>query len=243
MLHKKGAAWSRKSKPPANRQFSSGDLTINAKGGKYVPLRRNSGPPVWQSAEWQKIIWHPAAFNDPTAMRVGLCLEPDEASKAQLQEIEQHLVRALTALSLSEPKVFGKFLTEMDVKDRFQSCLKTSPRGGSYLKLKMDWGRVRMWGPNQEELAEPGNLAGRECRVRCELRADVQPVRPTARSDGSAAQNLRGRRSRVPLLEHAQELAAGGPAGAHVEVLESEVRASVSHRKTRPSSVRPWQEA
>ena len=42
-----------------------GDLTINAKGGKYVPLRRNGGPPVWQSAEWQKIIWHPAAFNDP----------------------------------------------------------------------------------------------------------------------------------------------------------------------------------
>ena len=29
----------------------------------------------------------------------------------------------------------------------------------------------------------------------------------------------------MPLLEHAQELAAGGPAGAHVEVLESEVRA------------------
>ena len=145
-----------------------GDLTINAKGGKYVPLRRNGGPPVWQSAEWQKIIWHPAAFNDPSAMRVGLCLEPDEASKAQLQEIEQHLVRALTALYLSEPKVFGKFLTETDVKDRFQSCLKTSPRGGSYLKLKMDWGRVRM--SNQEELADPGNLAGRECRVRCELR-------------------------------------------------------------------------
>ena len=64
-----------------------GDLTINARGGKYVPLRRNGGPPVWQSAEWQKIIWHPAAFNDPTAKRVGLCLEPDEASTAQLQEI------------------------------------------------------------------------------------------------------------------------------------------------------------
>ena len=153
-----------------------GDLTINAKGGKYVPLRRNSGPPVWQSA--QKIIWYPAAFNDQSAMRVGLCLEPDEASKAQLQEIEQHLVRALTALSLSEPKVFGKFLTETDVKDRFQSCLKTSPRGGSYLKLKMDLGRVRMWGPNQEELAEPGNLAGRECRVWCDRAAPPKPAEP-----------------------------------------------------------------
>ena len=29
----------------------------------------------------------------------------------------------------------------------------------------------------------------------------------------------------MPLLEHAQELAAGGPASAHVEMLESEVRA------------------
>ena len=54
---------------------------------------------------------------------------------------------------------------------------------------------------------------------------DVQPVRPTARSDRSAAQSLRGRRSGLPLLEHAQELAARGPAGAHVEVPEGEVRA------------------
>ena len=107
-----------------------------------------------------------------------------QASKAQLQEIEQLLVSALVALSLSEPKVFGKFLTETDVKDRFQSCLKTSPRGGSYLKLK-DWGRVRMWGPNQEKLAEPGNLAGRECGVALAApnMAAVQPARPTARSD------------------------------------------------------------
>ena len=146
-----------------------GDLTINAKGGKYLPLRRSGGPPVWQSAEWQKIIWHPAAFNDPSAKRVGLCLEPEEASKAQLQEIEQHLVRALTALSLSEPKVFGKFLTETDVKDRFQSCLKTSPRGGSYLKLKMDWGRVRIWGPIRRSWRSPATSPARSagCGASC----------------------------------------------------------------------------
>ena len=35
-----------------------------------VPLRRNGGPPVWQSAEWQKIIWHPAAECQ------SLCLSP-----------------------------------------------------------------------------------------------------------------------------------------------------------------------
>ena len=97
------------------------------------------------------------------------------------------------------------------------------PAGRLLLKLKMDWGRVRIWGPNQEELAEP---AGRECRVRAApSMGDVQPVRPTARGDRSAAQSLRGRRSGLPLLEHAQELAARGPAGADVEVPESEVRA------------------
>ena len=45
---------------------------------------RTGGLLRWQSTEWQKIIW----LNDPSATRVGLCLEADEASKAQLQEIE-----------------------------------------------------------------------------------------------------------------------------------------------------------
>ena len=67
--------------------------------------------------------------------------------------------------------------------------------------------------------AQPGGAGGarrpRRQGVQGAVRAapgvgDVQPVRPTARGDGSAAQSLRGRRSRVPLLEHAQELAAGG---------------------------------
>eukprot|EP00439_Symbiodinium_sp_Y106_P005377 s4248_g1.t1 len=161
----------------------------NAKGGKYVPLRRKGGPPVWQSAEWQKIIWHPAAFNDPSAMRVGLCLEPDEASKAQLQRSSS--VRALTA----EPKVFGKFLTETDVKDRFQSCLKTSPGrlvpqaedglGASPHVQSGGAGGARQ--PRRQGMQGPVRAAPNM--------ADVQPVRPTARSDGSAAQNRRGRRS------------------------------------------------
>ena len=154
---------------------------------------------------------------------MGLCLEPDEASTAQLQEIEQHLVRALTALSLSEPKVFGKFLTETDVKP-LPIVPENEPAG--WLVPQAEDGL----GASPHVGAQSGGAGGaRQPRRQGPVRAapnmaDVQPVRPTARSDGSAAQNLRGRRSRVPLLEHAQELAAGGPAGAHVEV-PGEVRA------------------
>ena len=70
-----------------------GELLTNTKGGKSVPLRgEGSGPPVWQSAEVQKIIWQPAAFNDPEAKRVPVCLEPEETAVAQLQEIERQVV-------------------------------------------------------------------------------------------------------------------------------------------------------
>ena len=128
---------------------------------------------------------------------MGLCLEPDEASKTQLQEIEQHLVRALTALSLSEPKVFGKFLTETDVQDRFQSCLKTSPRGGSGGEsacggpIRRSW-----WSPATSPAGSAGS--GASCAM-----ADVQPVRPTARSNRSAAEGLL--ESEVRALGVAQE--------------------------------------
>eukprot|EP00439_Symbiodinium_sp_Y106_P032170 s7695_g3.t2 len=34
----------------------------------------------------------------------------------------------------------------------------------------MDWDRLRIWGPKGEVLKEAGELAGRDCKVRCELR-------------------------------------------------------------------------
>ena len=33
-----------------------GELLTNTKGGKSLPLRREGGPVVWQSAEVQKIL-------------------------------------------------------------------------------------------------------------------------------------------------------------------------------------------
>ena len=76
-------------------------------------------------------------------------------------------------------------------------------------KLKLDWGRVRIWGPSQEELAEPGDLAGRECKVRCELRQvwvmSNQCGLLLEVTDLQLKEGLRGRRSGLPLLEHAQE--------------------------------------
>ena len=148
-----------------------GDLSFNKKGGKFFPLRgRGARAPEWSSAEWLKILWHPSGFKDPDARRVSLSLEADEGVKTFFRGVEEHLVRSLAALSIKDSRLFGKPQTEAEVKERFLSCLKTNARCEAFVKTKMDWDKLRIWGPKGEVLKEPGELAGRECKVRCELR-------------------------------------------------------------------------
>ena len=57
----------------SGQQIELGDLLTNSKGGRFLPLRGADGaPPSWQSPEWLKIIWHPAAYGDQEARR-GSC--------------------------------------------------------------------------------------------------------------------------------------------------------------------------
>ena len=143
-----------------------GELLTNTKGGKSLPLRREGGPVVWQSAEVQKILWQPSAYNDADAKRVPICLEPEETAAQELEEIEKQVVQLLSQQSQSDTKIFGKALAPHEVEARLQSCRKTSARGNSFLKFKLNWDRVRVWDASGQELQEFGDLAGRSCKVR-----------------------------------------------------------------------------
>ena len=147
-----------------------GELLTNTKGGKSLPLRREGGPVVWQSAEVQKILWQPSAYNDADAKRVPICLEAEETAAQELEEIEQQVTQLLSQQSQSDTKIFGKALAPHEVEARLQSCRKTSARGNSFLKFKLNWDRVRVWDASGQELQEFGDLAGRSCKVRVELR-------------------------------------------------------------------------
>lgn len=149
-----------------------GELLTNTKGGKSLPLRRegSSEPVVWQSAEVQKILWQPSAYNDADAKRVPICLEPEETAGRELEELEQQVVQLLSKHSFSDTKIFGKSLAPHEVEARMQSCRRTSARGNSFLKFKLNWDRVRVWDPSGQPLQEFGDLAGRSCKVRVEMR-------------------------------------------------------------------------
>ena len=82
-----------------------GELLTNTKGSKSLPLLRCEGEPVvWQSAEVQKILWQPSAYNDADAKRVPICLEPEETAARELEEIEQQVTQLLSQQSHSRTR-------------------------------------------------------------------------------------------------------------------------------------------
>ena len=84
-----------------------------------------------------KIIWRPAAYGDQEARRVNVCFEPDAAAADFFAGLERELVDLLAAKSAREPKMC------LEIEARMQSCLKTSERGSSFLKAKLNWDRAR----------------------------------------------------------------------------------------------------
>ena len=143
-----------------------GELTTNQRGGRVFPASAEA----WQPQEWMRILWHPSPYGSEEARRLPLCLEPNEAAVADLETLEKDVKSQLTQRSLGDAKIFGRYLTASDVEARFVSCLKTSARGNSFIKLKVDLSRVRFWDAEQQPLEEPGDLAGRACKVRTELK-------------------------------------------------------------------------
>ena len=139
-----------------------GNIQTNSKGGKYLPLRGQGGdPPTWKS-EWLKVLWNPSG--DPEAVRVSVCLEPDEAAKSFFLEVEDQLAAQLSEHSSRDQRIFGKFLQPEDVKQRMVSALKVSTRGTEFLKLKLHWEKAQLWGPAGERgdpqaAARPAGLA------------------------------------------------------------------------------------
>ena len=151
--------------------FQIGNLLANSKGGKYLPLRGEGGDhPTWKS-DWLKCLWQPSCYGDPEAVRVSVCLEPDDSTRAFFCDLEDRVAAQLSEASSHDQRIFGKFLKPDEVKERLVSALKSSNRGTEFLKLKLHWEKVRIWGPEGEELpSEKLNLQGCQCKLRVEFR-------------------------------------------------------------------------
>ena len=126
-----------------------GDVVTTGKGAKQIPLSAIGGDPViWKPRDALNVLFEPLAYNQPDATRVNLCLSVTPAVVSSLQDFDDWCVTTLAAQS---PRLLGSQLSVGEVRNRFQSTLRTHEASGSTsLRLKMNLsGRaaVRIWNP------------------------------------------------------------------------------------------------
>ena len=139
--------------------FAIAEVQTSPKGAKSAPLESEGKHIVWQS-QWTSIVWEPSNFDKDQGPRQNVCFatERDSEAWAAWEDFEKRCVDELT-------KRWGS-----DVQDRWQSCLKESRQGATFLKCKLDSRNVRFWDADGNKIQRPETLAGCECKANVEAR-------------------------------------------------------------------------
>jgi hypothetical protein len=121
-----------------------GDLQLTGKGAKHIPITRNNEALKWNPGPSQ-ILFHPKAYNDPSASRVSVCFRSTPEIEAYVTKLEEWILNAVS----SNPSAYlGQCYSEDKVREMFTSALKTSDKGYTHLRAKMNIagkGQVKCW--------------------------------------------------------------------------------------------------
>ena len=112
-----------------------GELQLQAKGAKHIPLFYNGE----QQFKWHpgalQMLWQPKTFNDPTATRVSICFQTTPEVENYIRVLETWVLDQVKA----NPQMYlGHALTPDKVEAMFTSALKTSEKGYTHLRAKMN---------------------------------------------------------------------------------------------------------
>ncbi len=140
-----------------------GLLTVSSKGSKQIQISKDDGPLVWQPCEYLEVPFEPSNFSDKESSRVNICFVPTEEIKSCLELFESWCIKTLTK---EAKELLGQELTESQIKERFQSSLKTSEKGWTSFRCKMNIeGRnaVQCWTTDKAQRSLPESW--RVCKI------------------------------------------------------------------------------
>ena len=139
-------------------------LITTAKGAKQLPaLYKNGDPVAWHAERFMEVPFEPSAFGDPDASRVTLCINPSDVLTAQIKELDAWCIDTL----ISTPNLLGGDLSHDQIRDRYVSSLKTSDKGYTTLRAKMNKsGRfaLQCYDMEKEKRLQPDTWRG--CSIR-----------------------------------------------------------------------------
>ena len=152
--------------------LSLGDAVLG-KGARICPILGKSGEAVfWRTQPYIDVAYEPVGYNDPEANRVNLSLRPTPAVIDAVRNLDNYLIAYIAHHS---ERVLGKYMYEASVRDRYQSCLKSSDKyPAPVLRCKLTHsgrGAVKIWNADGQPRTAPDSWVYCGARVHLQLKS------------------------------------------------------------------------
>ena len=127
-------------------QLSLGEILTTGKGAKSVPFLYGKDLVIWLPASPLTVAYEPGTFSGEDVARVNICFRPPDDVQDTLVQLDEWIVAQATK---SSERLFGKALTEEQVRARYAPTLKQSDKGyPPVMRCKMNQsgkGQVKIW--------------------------------------------------------------------------------------------------
>ena len=148
---------------PNVTKLSLGPILTTTKGSKQIQISNDGSGLVWTPSEYLEIPFEPSNFSDKESSRQSICFAPTP-------EIEnfQNLFQSwcIKTLAKKSKELLGSEQTEAQIKEKFQSSLKTSEKGWTSFRAKINIAgknQVQCWTPEKVKCSLPS--CWKDCKI------------------------------------------------------------------------------
>ena len=148
---------------PNVTKLSLGPILTTTKGSKQIQISNDGSPLVWTPSEYLEIPFEPSNFSDKESSRQSICFAPTPEIE-NFQNIFQSW--CIKTLAKKSKELLGSEQTEAQIKEKFQSSLKTSEKGWTSFRAKMNVAgknQVQCWTPEKVIRSLPS--CWKDCKI------------------------------------------------------------------------------
>ena len=154
---------------PNVTKLTLGPILTTTKGSKQIQISKDDGSPlIWTPSEYLEVAFEPSNFSDKESSRLSICFALTEEITSTFQGLfERWCIKTLAKRS---KELLGSEQTEAQIKEKFQSCVKTSEKGWTSFRCKMNVAgknAVQCWTPEKVKCSLP--TSWRDCKLKPQL--------------------------------------------------------------------------
>jgi len=154
---------------PNISKLTLGPILTTTKGSKQIQISKDDGSPViWTPSEYLEVAFEPSNFSDKESSRLSICFAPTEEIINNFQGIFE--TWCIKTLAKKSQELLGSQQTAEQIKEKFQSCVKTSEKGWTSFRCKMNVAgknAIQCWTPERVKCSQPNSW--RDCKLKPQL--------------------------------------------------------------------------